>query len=163
MAENPIYLVRHGRYEKGNLTEAGRSEDAPKARDALVAKGIGGKALVLSSSESRAVQTAEIIAEGLGAVVVPSKRIAEGGNHTHGVKDLDEFVAKALAEAGLHKNGESLVVVSHAPMLAVAKGLSVDDYFQVDYGEIVEYAPGTWRNPDYMVGVEMMIEDALNR
>lgn len=141
-----IFVVRHGRYDRGTtrLTEQGRTEDAPRARDDLVRRGLGMGAVVLSSSELRAVETAEVIAEGFGTEVIQSKKIAMGGVHPSMISDLDEMLATVMHEAGVEVDTDGkLVVVAHAPLVAA---VARTDEMQVDFGQVAEYVPGTWND-----------------
>lgn len=141
-----IFLVRHGRYNRDGLTPEGR-EDARHARDELLTKGLGGRAIVLSSSADRAMRTAEIIAEGLGALTAESFRMDIGGNRPEAIQNLDDWISRALKEAEASVGDEQqLVVVTHAPLIDVAKGLTIDG---VGHGEVYEYLTGSWNNPGY--------------
>jgi broad specificity phosphatase PhoE len=155
-----VFLVRHGRYNRTGLSPEGHV-DARQARDELIAKNLGGKALVLTSSAQRAWETATIIAKGLKAGLVLSDRIYEGGNDVEAVEDLDIWLQRALEEAKVSvPAGKSLVVVTHAPMVAVAKGLRSYDASDIGNGEIFEYTPGSWHNQDFR---ESYVEEVENR
>ncbi|HEY4964300.1 MAG TPA: phosphoglycerate mutase family protein [Candidatus Saccharimonadales bacterium] len=159
----PFYLLRHGRYDSSTmgLSTEGISQDAPFARDSLIAKGLGRDTLLLSSDQLRCLQTAEIIADGLGGpTVVPSRRIAEGGNTAKGVKSLDEFIAKALVEADVELGDDQpLVVVTHGPMVAIAEGRYYDGAADATgYGVVMEYRQGSWANPGFQEGLEYVID-----
>lgn len=163
MSESSIYLVRHGRYGSSELSNEGRTIDAPHARDELIEKGLGNGALLLSSSRKRAVQTAEIIGEGLGVPPLVSECVAKGADFVRGIKSLDEFLAKSLIEVDATKEeGQSLVVVTHAPLLAVAKGWfwrgAEND---IGYGEVVEYVPGSWHNRKFSAAEEELLNEIL--
>ncbi|MDB5176327.1 MAG: hypothetical protein JWM81_1185 [Candidatus Saccharibacteria bacterium] len=154
-----FFLVRHGRYDRqtSGLTNEGREIDAPRALSTLLAKGLGQGAVVLSSSAPRALQTAEIIAAGLSSEVISSRLIEDGGNDVGGVRDLDELVGRALSQAQakpLDDNG--LVVVTHAPMVAVAMGVHpFRDVDNMDFGKVAEYQVGTWTNPHFRPSEEI--------
>lgn len=146
--EQAFYLVRHGNYGmEGGLNTMGREVHAPAAREELLARGLGANTVLLSSDARRAAETAEIISEGLGTEVVLSNLINTAGNRAWNVRDLDAVVEQALHEAGVSIDAatQDLVVVTHAPMLAVARGVESD---QVRYGEVLTYHRGTWHNPD---------------
>lgn len=154
-----IFLVRYGRYDTSTmgLTTEGRDDDAPKALEELLAKGIGSHAIVLSSSATHALHTAEIIAGAFHVDVISSDLINIGGNKIAGVRNLDEFVCRALARAqvNIHDNSE-LVVVTHAPMVAAAMGMhDVDAADHIGYGQVVEYITGTWTNPRFNESLEV--------
>lgn len=162
MAEGRYHLVRHGAYERRpeRLSEIGK-EQVAEARDLLVDKGLGGRALILSSDLPRAIETAEIIAAGLEAPVIPSRRIGEGGNHPRGIKSLDDFIDKALGEAGeTLPNDTDLVLVTHAPMLAAI--MNVDVKF-VAMGEVIEYTVGSWENPKFNEAYQELLEHDIAR
>lgn len=157
----PNFLVRHGKDKQGTLTEQG-VQQSEGAREELLSYGLGGAALLLSSDLSRAVQTAGIIGEGLGVSVHASRRIAVGGNNAEVVKDLDEFLDTTLEQMGLERaDDQPLVVVTHAPMMAIAKGLSINDIYSVNNGEVVQYASGTWSGTYYSEGLECMYAEEL--
>lgn len=143
-----IYLVRHGDYGFDyNLNEQGREHDAPAASDRLRLRGVGVRAVLLSSDAPRAAQTAEIIGRGLGIdPVYLSRIIRQRGNDAWGIENLDEVIEKALGEVGVEVDEaeDDLVVVTHAPMIAVARHVLPSE---VDYGEVYEYRRGSWDNP----------------
>lgn len=147
--KDELYLVRHGEYGRDhNLNAMGREVHAPSARDNLVnLRGLGSNAVLLSSDAPRAAQTAEIIGEGLGVKPVMSALVNEAGNSAWLVSDLDAVIEEALDLAGVEINEESqdLVVVTHAPMLAVARGVDSRD---IRYGEVLAYARNSWNNPE---------------
>ena len=154
-----FFLVRHGRYDYSTkeLTKAGREIDAPAALNDLLLKGLGQGALILSSSARRALQTAEVIAEGLSSEVISSEMIEAGGSDVWGVRDLDEYIGRALSQgnAELQEDGE-LVVVTHAPMVAAAMGMHGSDAADlIRYGQVVEYQTGTWTNPKFRASLEI--------
>ena len=163
MAEAPIYLVRHGKdgYD-GNLTPEG-IEQSEYARDTLLEVGLGTKALLLSSNAPRALQTAGIIGLGLDTLVHPSQRINTAGSKARIVQNLDTYLEETLRRLGLTmSDGQSLVVVTHAPLIAVAKGLDIFDSGQVMNGEVVEYEPGSWTDLYYDESYETIYGDELN-
>ena len=143
-----FYLVRHGNYDRrsGSLNAEGRQIDAPSARDQLLLRGLGANTILLSSDAPRAVETAEIIGHGLGSEPVLSNMINRAGNGAWSVRDLDALVDLALQEAGITDDvNRDLVVVTHAPMLAIARGVESD---AIDFGEVLAYQRGSWNNPD---------------
>lgn len=149
--EKEFYLVRHGDYDldsrNGSLNSKGREIHAPAARDELIARGLGSSAILLSSDAQRAIETAHIIGEGLGIDPILSNTINVAGNRAAGVRDLDKVVATALQEAGVEIDEalHDLIVVTHAPMLAIAKGI---ENSQVKHGEVFTYIRNSWNNPD---------------
>jgi phosphohistidine phosphatase SixA len=156
------YLVRHGKSGRDGLTPEGIRE-AERARDTLRGLGLGATALLLSSDTKRALQTAEIIGAGLSTPVNPSKRINIGGNEAEVVRDLDEFLQVTLGQLGLSRaDGQPLVVITHAPLIAVAKGLTLDDANTIENGEVVSYTPGTWNGSYHLRVVEELFAAELN-
>lgn len=143
-----FYLVRHGNYdhESGCLNAEGRSIHAPSARDRLLARGLGANTILLSSDAPRAAETAEIIGYGIGAKPILSSVINEAGNDAWSVSDLDAVVDRALLEVDIADDAtQDLVVVTHAPMLAIARGV---ESYDIDFGEVLAYQRGSWNNPD---------------
>lgn len=139
------------------LTTEGRDDDAPRALEELLAKGIGSHAIVLSSSVTHALHTAEIIAGAFHADVISSDLIKEGGKKPNRVRNFDEFVRRALrlANVKIHNDSE-LVVVTHAPMVAAALGMhDIDAANHIGYGQVVEYKTGTWTNPRFELSLEI--------
>lgn len=144
-----FYLVRHGSYDRstGRLDPTGREVHAPSARDELIARGVGSNALLLSSDALRAAETAEIIGEGIGVDPILSEMINQAGNRAWNVQDLDAVVDEALENAGVVQDGRELVVVTHAPMLAIAR--RARDVNDISFGEVFAYERGSWHNPDF--------------
>jgi phosphohistidine phosphatase SixA len=144
---NEFYLVRHGSYDRHTrrLDEAGRIFHAPSARDNLLARGLGASTILLSSDAPRAAETAEIIGEGIGIEPVLCDIINEAGNNPWVIKDLDFLINNALDEMDVTYDGtQELVVVTHAPMLAIARGVESQD---ISFGEVFAYQRGSWANP----------------
>jgi broad specificity phosphatase PhoE len=164
MTYSPVFLVRHGRYSSEELSFEGRTIDAPKARDELIAKNLGSGAILLTSSLARAFQTAEIIGEGIKSTPLASERIALGSNFVDGIKSLDDFIDRALEELDVKQEiGQPLVVVTHAPTLAVAKEGSTRGANDIGYGEVMEYIPGTWNNHRLNSGDEFVLDSLLRK
>lgn len=156
------FLVRHAECYGGALEPKGQ-EQANSARDELLRRGLGGGALILSSSAVRAMKTAEVIAIGLGVNVYPSKRIEEGGNTPDGVRSLDEWIDRAMGEVGIPISDKKLIVVTHAPLIAVAKVGSRDNCSNdVRKGEVFEYPPGTWNNSAFREIWENVVEEKIS-
>lgn len=142
-----IYLVRHGRAGESELTNDGRRE-AESARDALRDKGLGRSALVLSSSALRAYKTAEVIAEGLGVdTVLSAPSLDRGGNKPEVIGSLDRVLEACLGGFGIEEVTDGLVVVTHMPLISLAR--FGDRYEVTKNGEVWEYSPGSWTNPEY--------------
>lgn len=166
MSKESFFLVRHGRSMRGRsmedeLTPEG-IQQARKAGGELLAKGLGASALILSSTAPRAIQTANIIGEELHTSVLQSTRIRLGGLEPQAIKDLDKWVNKALAEAKVPTDSDRpLVLVTHAPLIAIAKGLHPSEADEVDHGEIFEYHVGSWVNSRYSTLSEVRAEDEL--
>ena len=164
MLDSPLFLVRHGRYSSGELSIEGRTIDAPKARDELIEKNLGAGAILLSSSAARAFQTAEIIGEGINSTPIPSDRIALSADFVNGIKSLDDFIEKSLAKLDVKRDvNQPLVVVTHAPILVVAKGwFSSGAANDIGYGEVMEYNPGTWDNRRFNSADELVLDALLS-
>ena len=147
------YLVRHGSYRfDSNKLDTKGIEASNEARDYLLQRGLGDRALVLCSNALRAIETAEIIASGLQVPITSSKRVRIGGNdYIKGIKNLDDWLDLSLAEAGVTIDpDQTLVVVTHAPMIAVAKGqYDLDHSTVAGYGEVFPYMQGSWQNPGF--------------
>lgn len=146
--DKEFYLVRHGNYDwtTGGLDAVGRIVDAPKASRHLVDRGLGTRAVLLSSDARRAAETAKIIGDTLGTEPVLSPTINQAGNEARDVHDLDAVIERALQEEGVEIDGteQDLVVVTHAPMLAIARRVSS---MEIGYGEVFTYQRNTWNNP----------------
>ncbi len=161
MAEFTHFLVRHGKAGEENLIPEG-IEQSESARDVLIELGLGSSAILLCSDLPRAVQTATIIGEGLKLPVHPSKRLNIAGNEPEVVNDLDDFLNTTLEYLGLSRaDDQPLIVVSHAPLLALAKGLTVYDTNKVKNGEVVRYLPGSWDGSEYRDYIEEMYSEEL--
>lgn len=143
------YLVRHGKHNQGKLTSEGVRE-AEAARDELIRLGLGTSAILLSSNKTRALQTAEVIGAGLDTPVHSSLRINVAGNTAEVVENLDDFLTETLRQLHITRaNEQPLVVVTHAPLIAIAKGLTLDDTDKISNGEVVGYTSGEWNNSFY--------------
>lgn len=149
---DPVFFVRHGAYERahGELTSLG-IEQAETARMTLNMNGVGDEAIVLASDAPRAHQTAEIIVAGTQRTLLSSTAIKKAGNAAEGVEDLDAYLGETLAEHGVNADQmtEQLVVVTHAPLVALVCGLTTRHADRIPYGEVAPYQPGTWQNPEY--------------
>lgn len=136
------YFVRHGRYDP--LTKALTAEgedDARRACTDLESRGLGREALILSSSNLRAIESAKIIGRVLYTPPFSSTLLAEGGECPEIIVDLDLFLNEALAETGQELSpNQPLIVVTHAPLIEmISRNMP-------GYGEVVEYISGTWKN-----------------
>ena len=157
-----IFLVRHGSYDynTGQLNEVGR-EQSRQALCELVALGAGNVTLILSSDAPRALETSEIIAEGLSAQVAPSKRMRLSALDPSAVQSLDSCISRCLQETGMTSQ-KQLVVVAHEPLLQVAvyqqcKGSTP----HLDNGAVLKYQPGTWVNSGFIDIFADLLEDQL--
>lgn len=143
----PIQLIRHGKYSGESLTEAGRLQSL-EARELLLAKGLGEKTTILTSSALRAVQTAEILTQDIGSgSILSSEIIKEAGNYPIHVNNLDRVIEKALEAYGFTELPDELVVVAHMPLLSMVK--SGNQYTDIPHCAITEYKLGSWQNPEY--------------
>lgn len=140
-----IYLVRHGSYSHSpqELTIEGKAQ-SEKAGQELVAAGVRPEATLISSDAPRALQTSAIIASIVETTVVPSQQINLIGNYPESVESLDEMLEAALTEADVTPAGESLVVVTHQPLLEIATFGAL-----IANGQVIEYLPQTWHNPGF--------------
>lgn len=140
--EGMVYLVRHGQYNPYNegLSEQGFRQ-AELARDDLVARGLGGKALVFSSDERRAIETAEVIAGGLDTTVAASTKLAWAGLSPTTVDSLDRLIEEVAAEHRTQVQDEAIVIVAHEPLLRIIKNNGAG----VANGEIIT-ARADWEN-----------------
>ncbi len=87
-----------------------------------------------------------------------SRRINIIGNAPWGVKALDEMLEAALVEANAMPGDGNLVIVTHQPLLDTVAGTQ-----GVQNGQVVEYQPGTWRNPEFSVSEERYLLEELGR
>lgn len=145
------FLVRHGNanYDYDILTKKGQ-EDAKRAGRELLKTSLGTTGLILSSDAGRAFETATIIGDFLGVPVTPSKRINIAGNDPEVVADLDQFLADTLESEDVTLTDEQhLIVVTHAPLIAIAKGLRPSDTSQVQNGEVVRLGDHPWNASFY--------------
>lgn len=162
MPKDTYYLVRHGDYDRdtGELNNGGL-EQSRQAGDILLSRVLGMEALILTSTAPQTRQTAEILARRLVALQVVSRRIELGGRYPMGIQDLDEFVDKA---GGAFIAGRKLVVVTHAPLIAVAQGQSYRTSSDtVAYGGVFDQEPGSWSNPNYEEFFEIGLEADIAR
>lgn len=143
MSSSEIYLVRHGDYHGQGLSPLGK-EQAAMAADTLqrLLKGRGDVTLI-SSDRQRAVETADIIANKLNLDTVTSRRIGDAGNEPLVMRgEFNDFLGRCLDEAGVnHDPVNPLVVVTHAPMVAAAMGVS---WRQIANGQVELYDGSTW-------------------
>lgn len=108
-----MHLVRHGSYEDGDLTQKGQDE-AKAAATVLAAKGLGQEALILCGAVPSLIQTAEIIAAGLGTdSILHSRLMAKVGQDPELVESLARLVDAILADQGIDKRPTELVIVTH--------------------------------------------------
>ena len=146
-----IYFVRHGSVNQ--LTKELNSEgglEAIHAGQKLLAMGLGETATVLASSTKRTIQTAEAIAQVLGArLAPPSSWLYEAGNMPQMlIRDVEHFLLAANKAENLGLRSESpLVVVTHAPMIALINGDVGTG--AIENGEIYPYKPGSWKNDEF--------------
>lgn len=157
----PYFLVRHGQYnhETGRLTAEGETDAARASIElATVSRGIGREALILTSSYKRAMESTQIIGRELFSKPVASVRLALGGENPRGIKDLDDFLIKALTESGQELDPDQpLVVITHGPLMAMARGGGR----LPGYGQVVEYVPGSWENKTFNPAIERSLEEMI--
>lgn len=143
MTSNEIYLVRHGDYYGQSLSPLGR-EQASAAANTLkgLLKDRNGVRLI-SSDRQRAVETADIIASKLNLNVLTSRTIGDAGNEPLVMRgEFTDFLGRCLKEAGVNQDPVNpLVVVTYAPMVAAATGVS---WRQIANGQVELYDGYTW-------------------
>ncbi len=138
-----IHAVRHGEYDPGDpnqsLIDTGREQalEASRHLETNRLEGtLGCDALILTAKSSRAIQTAEIIAEYLGIErerLLHSNRLtAAGSNEPNGVDHFGGFIERTLE--GLEVIYDGLVVVGSEPLIMLANGNQ-----GVMHGEVVVY------------------------
>jgi len=156
---NNIYLVRHGSYEfdTQDLTARGVRE-AQQAGEQLASSELGEEVVLISSDQPRALNTSNIIAAAINAVVLPSRRLNIIGNDPTGVESLDEMLDLSLADTGAPLRGSGLIVVAHQPLLRVAEPGN-----SITYGHITHYQPQSWRNPEYNIHEKARLDIALGK
>ena len=153
------FLLRHGDYESNyqgeSLTSLGR-EQSEQARDDLIARELGGKAYVLSSDARRAMETAEIIGEGLGVDVIASPQIRRGSSHRCVVDHLGSFLAGSLRlDGGIEPEPDRpFVAVVHAPLIAALKLRR--DNAGIESGRVEPFGIDQ-RDPDYDAAMAELI------
>lgn len=156
-----IFLVQHGEAQhNGVLTPQGELQAQTAAELLTTWRGLGKNALVLSSEAFRAGCTAWIIAHALGTGVAYSPRLTLASENPQIVKELDGFLRHELAVCDVSDAAlppHDLVVVTHPPLMAVAKGLSPECIDAVNMGEVVEYEEGSWPDVYYLPHVERFL------
>lgn len=162
MQFHDIFLVRHGAYDygTGRLNDKGREQSRQALRE-LVTHNAGDVALILSSDAPRALETSQIIADGLGSKIAQSKRIRLSALDPSGVESLDECISQSLLECGMPAS-EQLVVVAHEPLLQVAvhnERKNGTPHFE--NGAVVRYEPGTWNNLGYIGVLAVLLEGEI--
>lgn len=107
------------------------------------------KIVIVSSTEPRYAQSADLVGDFMHATVVHSEILDNVVNGSRIISDnLPELLAAALDEAGVElEDGEGVVWTAPSPLVAAAKGLSQLDVARskVKYGEAVSYIPSRWR------------------
>lgn len=141
-----LVIVRHGKAERDSFS--GRDEDrelttrgrkqASWLGESLSQAGFSGS-LVLSSRAARAIQTASLLAEGLGSPVQEAEALMLGGQ-----------ISDVLPLVETHDSG-SLVLVGHNPMVSLLASLLTTGVGYCDVQlrtgsaaliEISEFVPG---------------------
>lgn len=151
------FLLRHGRYDPstGSIDRQGKT-DAERAVSELHARGIGEKAVILSSTSRRARETAEEVSAGLGASGIRLLGLLEDyGNYPAKLEDFDTAVQAALEEQNppitQQQLDNGLVIVTHGPLVAAAQNhwrvRSNDLNELAPHGQVINYVPGSWDNP----------------
>jgi phosphohistidine phosphatase SixA len=164
MAElRDIFLVRHGDYDDDtlHLNDVGRKQ-AHNAAEVLTKRWHISGTPVFTSWLHRAIETADIIAQGLsgdGAKAIQSEALALAGNHPEVVKELGTLVCGVVNKVAPELEAESpIVVVTHAPLIAVAMDISTGD---VRYGGVYRYDPSVFNNPFYRPRYEAGLDSLI--
>jgi phosphohistidine phosphatase SixA len=119
-----IYLVRHGEYDytegerEQRLTDRGVVQ-AELARDMLLSAGLIGNAVLLTSAEPRAAQTAEIIGKGLNLKPESSAKLTSLGVRSvaSGTK-LGDVIGQCFESLELEQPPQvPIIAVTHAPLI----------------------------------------------
>src|SRR5262245_52218623 len=147
----PTFLVRHGQYDRstGLLTDEGRI-DMERAYKSLVRHAVGERALILCSNAPRAIQSADELAKHLSTVEpLQDGELQQHGNFPIRLASLDGLLEQIVERGGIDLgNHDSLVVVTHAPLVSLATTHNLrakpDD---VPYGAVYPYEPGSWIEP----------------
>ena len=127
----------------GHLDDRGRDETIAAVHE-LHERGVGALALILCSTKTRTMETAQIAAEELPARVIPSRGLEVFGLNPDGLTSLDAFLEETLEQLDANLDEESnLLVITHQPLIDMAR---LDDQ-RTQNGEIIEYQQGSWHNP----------------
>lgn len=141
-------MVRQGEDDGRGILSVDGISHVERVSDELLSKGLGEAALILCSNVSLSIETARIIAKGLGTEkVMPSELIRVAGRSPEGVKSLDNAIEVSLADWDINGHPNQLIVVTQAPLLGMIKHR--DKRAKVPYDQIIGYVPGSWVNPDY--------------
>jgi len=144
-----IYLIRHGEPDSMDLLpKAGEDQVAEGARQ-LAALGVGGNALVLSSTKHYAKLSSDIVKKVLGINRwVNSLNVGHYGLYPEQLDrpNLPGFFSAELAwRFSKDQQQTDLVVVTHEPFIIAAQGLP-QSIGSVAFGEVVTYE-GHWMPP----------------
>ena len=159
MSFSEVYLVRHGEADGNGGLVANGTEQARRAGEELRALGLGHSTLLLSSNLTRALESGIIIGSALGALIVPSLRVNQGGNRPEGVESLSDWLDKAIAEA----RQTDCVVVTHQPIIHTALHGSRDipESGEFGHGEVLKLSVADFQNTRYNPIIAERIEESI--
>lgn len=124
-------------------------EQARKAGQTLVEKGVGRAAMILTTPLKRTVETATIINEEVGRGIVAPEQFIGLSFHPYKIRNLDETLDFLMQAAGCTQEPDhDLIAVTHEPLIARA-ACSIEDGLlvrggSVDFGQVYEYEPMSW-------------------
>ena len=175
-----VYFVRHGDYltppygSPANtpvLTAAGRQQIQGSA--VMLQSVIEKQPRLLTSTEKRAVESAEIIARVMGIVpssIGHSELMAVAGNDHRVVSDIRRLIRASVLEAGMDwdQDTEALIVVAHQPLVTSVEydGADSDSRRGVAHGHVAQadleaWVPHAYRAYDGLIpDYEAMLERA---
>jgi len=148
----PIFFVLYGRDSANTFALAAEGTlDARRARDELVAMGLGERSVVLASTDLRTQETAQIIGAGLRAqVLTGDDRFAWISDDPSRIRNLDGLLEEELWRQypPLRADDVSgLTVVTGARLVGAVREIThpdTDPFDPVPHGGVVPYKPGTW-------------------
>lgn len=152
----PTFLVRHGRYDRqtDELTPDGQ-QDMLRGHAKLVEHSLGSGALILTSSATRAVQSAGLLYRNIpDSEMFMDDRLATHGNHPYQLDSLDELLHRIAQERGVEPDTyNGLVVVTHAPLIHQAVNHSLRGANEaIVHGEPYLYELGSWATTRGLMG-----------
>jgi phosphohistidine phosphatase SixA len=141
---------RHGHVDNERQLDKQGRDDAHAM--AVQLRGVGFRGLLLSSSAQRAMQTAEIIKEGIPAqALVSSPYIQSAGEHPAPVANLHDFVGRLLTAAQVAYTASDIMVVTHRPLVDAVAG------YETGFGQVYP-VPDDWQNPKHIPSLAFVAE-----